>query len=101
VILRVSVALALPDRQEVVDLELEVGARVCDAIAASGLAERFPEAGLAQMRTGIWARPCAADTALRDGDRVELYRALRVDAKAMRRARARLKPSSTRSRSER
>ena len=99
--LRVSVALALPDRQEVVDLELEPGALVRDAIAASGLAQRFPEAGIGAMRTGIWSRPCAADTALRDGDRVELYRDLQVDAKAMRRARARLRTSSTRSRSAR
>jgi putative ubiquitin-RnfH superfamily antitoxin RatB of RatAB toxin-antitoxin module len=99
--LRVSVALALPDRQEVVELELQAGSLVRDAIAASGLAERFPEAGIAAMRTGIWSHPCARDTALRDGDRVELYRALQVDAKAMRRARARLKPSSTRSRSAR
>jgi putative ubiquitin-RnfH superfamily antitoxin RatB of RatAB toxin-antitoxin module len=101
--LRVSVAIALPDRQEVVDLEIEAGALVRDAIAASGLAERFPEAGIAAMRTGIWSRACAPDTPLRDGDRVELYRPLQVDAKAMRRARARarLRTSSTRSRSAR
>ncbi len=97
--LRVSVALALPDRQEVIDLELEAGALVRDAIAASGLAERF--ADVAAMRTGIWSRPCAADTLLRDGDRVELYRALQVDVKAMRRARARVRTSSTRARSAR
>jgi len=99
--LRVSVALALPDRQEVVDLELDAGALVRDAIAASGLAKRLPAADVAAMRTGIWSRPCAADTPLRDGDRVELYRPLQVDAKAMRRARARLRTSSTRSRNAR
>jgi putative ubiquitin-RnfH superfamily antitoxin RatB of RatAB toxin-antitoxin module len=99
--LRVSVVLALHDRQEVVDLEMEPGALVRDAIAASGLAQRFPEAGIAAMRAGIWSRPCAAETPLRDGDRVELYRPLKVDAKAMRRARARLRTSSTRARSAR
>lgn len=90
--LRVAVAIALPDRQEVVELELAEGATVADALAAARVAERFPE--LARAAVGIWSRPCPPDRALRDGDRVEVYRGLRADAKAARRARARLKPSS-------
>ena len=87
---RVSVAVAWPARQEVIDLELPEGSTVADAIAA--VEERFPEAGLAQMRPGIWSRPCAAGRRLRDGDRVELYRPLVADAKQMRRSRVRRKP---------
>lgn len=85
--LRVSVAAALPDRQEVIELELPEGSRVADAIAASGVLERYPE--LRGAATGIWSRACAAEAVLREGDRVELYRELVTDPKQARRARAR------------
>jgi putative ubiquitin-RnfH superfamily antitoxin RatB of RatAB toxin-antitoxin module len=101
VTLRVSVVLASPGRQEVVELELAEGATLADAVAAAKLPERFPGVELEDYSTGIWSRPRPATTLLRDGDRVELYRPLRADAKAQRRARARLTPSSTRSRSGR
>ena len=90
--LRVAVAIALPDRQEVVELELAEGATVADALAAARVTERFP--GMERAAVGIWSRPCTPERVLRDGDRVEVYRGLRADPKAGRRARARLKPSS-------
>lgn len=97
--LRVEVAVALPGRQEVIALALEEGATVGDAIEAARVRERFPEFGVAAAEVGIWSRVCGRDTRLRDGDRVEVYRGLEADAKAQRRARARLKPASPRSRS--
>jgi uncharacterized protein len=99
--LRVSVALALTGSQEVVELELADGATVGDAVAAAALGQRFPELDLGALDVGVWSRPCDRSTVLRDGDRVELYRPLRADAKAERRARARLRTSSPRSRSGR
>ena len=99
--LRVSLALALPDRQEVIELELPEGATIADAVAASGVAQRHPDIDVPRLQTGIWSRPRPADTPLRQGDRVELYRPLKADAKAQRRARAGLRPSSPRSRSGR
>ena len=97
----VSVALALPQRQEVVELELPEGATVADAVAAARLHERFAGIDAAALETGVWSRPRPPGTVLRDGDRVELYRPLQADAKAQRRARAGLRPSSPRSRSGR
>ena len=99
--LRVKVAFALPGRQEVVELELPHGATVGDAIAAAALAQRFPGFDPGALDVGVWSRPCDRSTLLRDGDRVELYRPLQADAKAERRARARLRTSSPRSRSGR
>ena len=87
--LHVSVAAALPGGQEVFEVELPDGSRVADAIDASRVLERYPQ--LRGAQTGIWSRACAADTPLRDGDRVELYRPLVADAKQMRRARVRRK----------
>ncbi len=87
--MRVSVAIAWPERQEVIDLDLPEGSTVADALArVHGVLAR---AGLAALRTGIWSRPCPPETRLREGDRVELYRPLVADAKQMRRARARRK----------
>ena len=90
--LRVWVVAALPDRQEVIELELAEGATVADALREARVAENHP--GLPRAAVGIWARRVERTQRLRDGDRVEVYRELRADAKAGRRARARLKPSS-------
>lgn len=92
--MRVSVAVALPGRQEVIDLELPPGATVADAIAAARIAERFPGLDLSAMRLGIWSREAEARTRLRDADRVELYRALKADPKQQRRNRARARRAS-------
>lgn len=96
--MRVLVALALPGRQEVIELEMPEGSTVQDAIRAANPGKRFPEIDAASHEAGIWSRAAAKTTKLRDGDRVELYRELKADPKDARRARARLKPS-TRSRS--
>lgn len=95
--MRVQVAIALPSLQEVLELDLPVGATVADAIAAARLAERHPGVDFAAMRAGIWSREVDASHRLREGDRVELYRALRADPKEMRRRRAGLRPSRSRS----
>ena len=98
--MRVSVAIALAARQDVVEVELAEGSRVADALACAEVRERLRGLDADSLEVGIWSRRCTRDAALRDGDRVELYRPLAADPKAMRRARARLKPS-TRSRSGR
>ena len=79
----VEVVLALPERQSLRRVELEAGSTVKDALAASGL----PEAAAAE-RVGIYGKAVPAETLLRDGDRVEVYRPLRADPKDLRRTRA-------------
>ena len=58
---------------------------VDQALAASGWLRDFPE--LATAPAGIWNLKAARDAVLREGDRVEFYRALRVDPKVARRER--------------
>ena len=96
--IRVTLALALPERQEVTELEMADGSTVSDAVAAARIAERFPAIEVAKLKFGVWSREVSPATVLRDADRVEIYRPLKADPKAMRRSRARLR-SSTRSRS--
>jgi putative ubiquitin-RnfH superfamily antitoxin RatB of RatAB toxin-antitoxin module len=96
--MKVTVVVALVSRQEVIDLDLPEGGDVAAALELARVRERFPEIELDRCDVGVWSRIRSRDTLLRDGDRVEIYRPLAADAKAMRRERARLKPS-TRSRS--
>lgn len=86
-VVRVEVAYAEASRQFLKRVELAAGATVADAIEASGIAREFG-IDAAALDVGIWSRPAARDRALRDGDRVELYRPLRIDPKEARRRRA-------------
>lgn len=90
--MKVTVVLALPEEHAVVEVELAQGATAADALAASGLVERFPAIVRADCRLGLWNKPCAPGALLREGDRVEIYRELRADAKALRRSRV-IRPS--------
>jgi putative ubiquitin-RnfH superfamily antitoxin RatB of RatAB toxin-antitoxin module len=89
---RVTVVLAMPGRQQVAEVELPEGATAAEALAASGLAAHLEPDGIAALQLGVWNKPCPADARLRDGDRVEVYRGLNADAKALRRSRV-VKPS--------
>ncbi len=67
-------------------LTLPEGATVLHALQASGLDEMV--AGR-NSQLGVWGRTATADQALRAGDRIEVYRPLRVDPKVARRERFR------------
>jgi putative ubiquitin-RnfH superfamily antitoxin RatB of RatAB toxin-antitoxin module len=84
----VEVAYALPERQELVTLTLPVGTTAREAVARSGLPEAFPEIDLTKNKLGVFAKPIKPDTALRDRDRVEIYRPLIADPKEVRQRRA-------------
>lgn len=77
--LRIEVVRARPERHEAVVLELEQGATVRAALQAAGMPLDQP--------VGIFGRRVELDARLADGDRVELYRPLRVEPKEARRRR--------------
>lgn len=86
--MRVEVVWALPQAQDSVELTLPPGTTLREAVERSGLLERHPEIRLEPGFLGIFGRTCGLDTPLEEGDRVELYRPLRVDPKELRRKRA-------------
>jgi uncharacterized protein len=86
--IRVEVVYARPERQEVVKLGLPPGSTAGQAIEASGLLARFPEIDLTKNKLGVFAKLAKLDTALRDRDRVEIYRPLIADPKEVRKQRA-------------
>jgi len=84
----VSVVYAPAARQvHEVNLTLPEGSTVRQAIAASGLQARFPDLVLHTGDVGVWGRKALPEQTLRERDRVEIYRPLRVDPKLARRER--------------
>jgi putative ubiquitin-RnfH superfamily antitoxin RatB of RatAB toxin-antitoxin module len=94
-LIAVEVALALPDNQALIALEVPAGTSVRQAIACSGIAERFPGLTVDAMAVGIFGKlvPEPATRVLAEGDRVELYRPLVADPKEARKRRAELAKS--------
>ena len=86
--LKVEVCYALPDKQVLVPLVLAEGATLQQALEASGLLEKHPEIDLRKNKFGIFAKLSRLDTALRDRDRVEIYRPLIADPREVRKQRA-------------
>lgn len=90
----VAVCYALPDARFLVQLEVAAGTTIAQAIAASGVLARFPEIDLARNKLGLFGKLKPADTVLRDGDRIEIYRPLQADPMESRRRRARHKAAA-------
>jgi uncharacterized protein len=67
-------------------LGLPQGASVRDALQAAASDARFADLPKGHSQ-GIWNRRVPPNQALKDGDRLEIYRPLRVDPKAARRER--------------
>jgi putative ubiquitin-RnfH superfamily antitoxin RatB of RatAB toxin-antitoxin module len=87
-----QVQVAYSPRPEVVDLvslALPAASTLGDALVNSGLLERHALGDPKALVCGVWAKLRPLDHPLRDGDRVEVYRPLRVDPKEARRQRYR------------
>ncbi|MDD3609321.1 MAG: RnfH family protein [Halothiobacillaceae bacterium] len=84
----VEVAYARPDEQVLRALNVPEGTTVEQAIRQSGLLERFPEIDLSVNKVGVFAKVVPLGRALAPRDRVEIYRSLIADPKAVRRQRA-------------
>lgn len=97
-LIKIEVAYALPDRQVLLELEVEEGTTVREAIERSGLLAWFPEIEVKRGRVGIFGRTAQLHAPLGDGDRVEIYRPLIADPRETRRERARRVPRRTQGR---
>lgn len=87
-----SVSVAYSPVSRVVDqieMRLPAGSTVLDALQASGLLERHGLGEPAGLMVGVWMKTQTLNTPLRDQDRIEIYRPLRVDPKEARRQRYR------------
>ncbi|MEN9880574.1 MAG: hypothetical protein RIQ55_1220 [Pseudomonadota bacterium] len=87
--MKIEVIYALPERQELITLDLPEGSTVQQAVETSGLLQKYPdiEPG-GRNKLGVFAKLVKPDTVLRERDRVEIYRPLIADPKEVRRQKA-------------
>lgn len=88
--IRVEVAYALPEKQKIVALDVEQGCTAMEAVRMSNIDAFFPELDLSAPKVGIFGKAVRKpdEHVLRAGERVEIYRELKVDPKQARANRA-------------
>lgn len=71
--MKVSLACAQANNSIWLQLDLEEGATIADAIAKADLPRRFADFKLEERCVGIFGKPANQDAVLKAGDRVEIY----------------------------
>ena len=85
----VEVAYALPEKQRIVKLQVPQGTTVLEAVMQSSMETLFGELTLGpDLKVGVWGKSTTSDRILQAGEREEIYRPLKADPKAVRKARA-------------
>ncbi|MES2581012.1 MAG: RnfH family protein [Pseudomonadota bacterium] len=87
-LITVEVAYALPNKQLIIPVQVPQQSNIEAAIHASGILQSFPEINLSIHKVGIFGKLTKLDANIRHLDRIEIYRPLIADPKALRRKRA-------------
>lgn len=88
-LIKVEVAYALPDRQKIIELDVNEGTTAYEAVIRSGITELFDGIDVENDPMGIFGKAVKPrEYQLKAGDRVEIYRPLIADPKVVRKARA-------------
>ena len=85
--INVEIAYANPTSQSIIQVEIEEGRTIEQAIDRSGILLLFPEIDLMQQKVGIFSKQMKLSDIIKEGDRIEIYRPLIVDPKEARRRR--------------
>ena len=87
--INVEVAYALPDKQQIIALQVTAGTTAYEAIVQSGIVGKFEGIDIESDPMGIFGKAVKPkDHVLKAGERVEIYRPLIADPKEARKARA-------------
>ena len=86
--IHVEVIYALPEEQNLLNVEVEDGIEVRQVILESGILEQYPELDLNVMKVGLFGKITTMKQKVRDKDRIEIYRPLIADPKEVRKKRA-------------
>jgi putative ubiquitin-RnfH superfamily antitoxin RatB of RatAB toxin-antitoxin module len=81
----VEVLYALPEKQVIVELNIEPGMTAALAVERSGLIESYPSISEQDLVFGVWGVEVSPNHPLKPGDRVEISRPLEADPRVMRR----------------
>jgi len=85
--MKVEVAFAREDKQQILELMVNQGTTLEQAVEQSGILTLFPEIDLNVNKIGIFGKLGKKTAELKEGDRVEIYRPLIADPKEVRRKR--------------
>jgi putative ubiquitin-RnfH superfamily antitoxin RatB of RatAB toxin-antitoxin module len=89
--LKVEVAYAKLEVQLIIELEVEEGATIEQAIRSSDILRKFPEIDLKINKVGVFGKQASLERPVRAGERIEIYRGLIADPKQARRQQTRSK----------
>ncbi len=86
--IKITVAYAAsPNQQVEIPVEVENNCTLILAIKKSGILNFFKEIGFPPEHVGIFGKETPLDHSLQDGDRIEIYRTLKINPKQARLAR--------------
>lgn len=85
--IKVEVCYSLSDNYFLQQIECPQGVTVAEVIEQSGVLLQFNEIDLAKNKVGVYAQFVELSHEVKDGDRVEIYRELTADPKAIRQIR--------------
>jgi putative ubiquitin-RnfH superfamily antitoxin RatB of RatAB toxin-antitoxin module len=85
--MNVGVCYAQSDRQLWMRLEVPDNSTIEETINLSGVLKLYPEINLSNQKVGIFGKIAPLDTAVKDGDRVEIYRQITADPQTVQRRR--------------
>ena len=91
--LLVELVYALADEQHVLQLQLSDGASIADALEVARKDPLFARFPLQDLTTGVWGEVRQVSYVLSSGDRLELYRPLKIDPMQARRNRIKGSPA--------
>lgn len=81
----IEIAYAEPELQVLLKLNVPEGTSVYDAVAQSGLAQKYPQIDLSVQALGIFGKTVRkpGEQSVKAGDRIEIYRAVKKAPKAV------------------
>ena len=85
--LSIEICFARPDQQTLVSLDVPPNTTVRQAIEGSGIIGQCPEIDLSTLAVGVFGKVVSLDAVVSAGDRIEIYRPLKVDPKLARQRR--------------
>lgn len=81
--MHIGVCYAEAERQVWLRIDVPEASLVEDVIERSGILKRFPEIDLNKQKVGIFGKLVKLDSPVKEGDRIEIYRAITADPKTV------------------
>jgi putative ubiquitin-RnfH superfamily antitoxin RatB of RatAB toxin-antitoxin module len=85
--INIEVVYATATQSYLLSVAVPVSSTIAQGIETSGILEQCPEIKLDQNKVGIFSKLKSLDDKLNEGDRIEIYRPLKIDPKEARRRR--------------